>query len=81
MNIRPPEIVFNESTSKPEERFAKVMGNNFEKYVTLIKKSDIEASGAEGLSLGVYWPVRDYSQCRENGGFWNTSSSICRKRT
>ena len=69
VNIRPPEIVFNESTSKPEERFAKVMGNNFEKYVTLIKKSDIEASGAEGLSLGVYWPVRDYSQCRENGGF------------
>ncbi len=69
VNIRPPEIVFDESTSKPEERFSKVMGTYFEKYLTYVKKSDLDASGTEGLSLGVYWPVRDYSQCRENGGF------------
>jgi len=69
VNIRPPEIVFDESSSKPEQRFSKVMGTYFEKYVSLVKKSDLEASGTEGLSLGVYWPVRDYSQCRENGGF------------
>jgi len=69
VNIRPPEIVFDESSSKPEQRFSKVMGTYFEKYVSLVKKSDLEASGTEGVSLGVYWPVRDYSQCRENGGF------------
>ena len=69
VNIRPPEIVFDESSSKPEQRFSKVMGTYFEKYVSLVKKSDLDASGTEGVSLGVYWPVRDYSQCRENGGF------------
>ncbi|HEY3276348.1 MAG TPA: hypothetical protein VGJ94_06985 [Syntrophorhabdaceae bacterium] len=69
VNVRPPEIVFDESTSKPEQRFSKVMGAYFEKYLLYIKKSDIEAAGVEGLSFGVYWPVRDYSQCRENGGF------------
>jgi hypothetical protein len=69
VNIRPPEIVFDESSSKPEQRFSKVMGTYVEKYVKLVKKSDLESSGAEGVSLGVYWPVRDYSQCKENGGF------------
>jgi hypothetical protein len=69
VNIRPPEIVFDESSSKPEQRFSKVMAGYFEKYLVYVKKSDLEASGAEGLSLGVYWPVRDYSQCKENGGF------------
>jgi hypothetical protein len=69
VNVRPPEIVFDESTSKPEQRFSKVMGGYFEKYLSYIKKSDLETSGAEGVSFGVYWPVRDYSQCRENGGF------------
>ena len=69
VNVRPPEIVFDESSSKPDQRFSKVMGTYVEKYLTYVKKSDIEATGAEGLSFGVYWPVRDYSQCRENGGF------------
>jgi len=69
VNIRPQEIVFDGSSSKPEQRFSKVMGGYVEKYLNFVKKSDIEASGVEGLSLGVYWPVRDYSQCKENGGF------------
>jgi hypothetical protein len=69
VNLRPPEIVFDENTSKGEQRFSKVMGTYFEKYVKMVKRSDIEASRTEGLSLGVYWPVRDYSQCKENGGF------------
>ncbi|HEY3275488.1 MAG TPA: hypothetical protein VGJ94_02625 [Syntrophorhabdaceae bacterium] len=69
VNVRPPEIVFNESTSKPEERFSKVMGTYVEKYLAYVKRTDIEATGVEGVSFGVYWPVRDYSQCRENGGF------------
>jgi len=69
VNVRPPEIVFDENSSKANQRLSKVMGTYVEKYLTLVKKSDIDASGAEGLSFGVYWPVRDYSQCRENGGF------------
>jgi hypothetical protein len=69
VNVRPPEIVFDESSSRPEQRFSKVMGGYFEKYLTYIKKADLDASGTEGVSFGVYWPVRDYSQCRENGGF------------
>ena len=69
VNVRPPEIVFDESTSKPEQRYSKVMGTYVEKYLTYVKKSDIDSAGVEGLSFGVYWPVRDYSQCKENGGF------------
>ncbi|MBA4416902.1 MAG: hypothetical protein C0392_03170 [Syntrophus sp. (in: bacteria)] len=69
VNIRPSEIVFDEGSTKPEQRFSKVMGGYVEKYLAFVKKSDIEASGVEGLSLGIYWPVRDYSQCKENGGF------------
>ena len=69
VNIRPPEIVFDEGTTKPEQRFSKVMGSYFEKYYGYVKKSDVDRSGAEGVSLGIYWPVRDYSQCKENGGF------------
>ena len=70
VNVRPPEIVFDENTSRSGERFSKVMsGSYFEKYLKFVKRADLEASGAEGLELGIYWPVRDYSQCRENGGF------------
>jgi hypothetical protein len=69
VSVRPPEIVFDEVSSKPEQRFSKVMGTYVEKYLTYVRRSDIEASGVEGVSFGVYWPVRDYSQCRENGGF------------
>jgi len=69
VNVRPQEIVFDGNSSKPEQRFSKVMGAYVEKYLAFVKKNDIEASGVEGLSFGVYWPVRDYSQCRENGGF------------
>ena len=70
INIRPPEIFFDEGTTKPEQRFAAVMGRHVEKYLrTYVKKADIKRSGAEGISLGVYWPVRDFTQCKENGGF------------
>jgi len=69
VGVRPPEIVFDEGSSKADQRFSKVMGTYVEKYLGYVKKSDIEATGVEGLSFGVYWPVRDYSQCKENGGF------------
>ncbi len=69
VKVRPSEVVFDEGATKPEQRFSKVMGTYFEKYFNLVNRTDIERSGAEGLCLGIYWPVRDYSQCKDNGGF------------
>ncbi|MCX5812887.1 MAG: hypothetical protein NT178_10140 [Proteobacteria bacterium] len=69
MNIRPSEIVFNESTTKPEQRFSSVIGTYFPKYLNYIKKEDLNRDDIEGLALGIYWPVRDLSQCNQYGGF------------
>ncbi len=69
VNVRPPDITFDGNSTKPFERFSKVFAGQFDKYLNYIKRTDFEKSGAEGLSLGIYWPVRDFSQCRENGGF------------
>ncbi len=69
VNMRPQEIVFDMITTKADQRVSTVLKEYLEKYLTYVKVSDIQLSGAEGLSLGVYWPVRDYLQCHENGGF------------
>jgi hypothetical protein len=69
VNIRPQEIVFDMNVSRADQRVSLVLGEYLEKYFTYVKMSDIQSSGAEGLSLGMYWPVRDYSQCQKNGGF------------
>jgi len=69
INIRPSEIVFNESTTTPEQRFSSVLQNSFPKYMKLIKKEDLDRNDIEGLALGIYWPVRDFSQCNTYGGF------------
>lgn len=67
--VRPSEILFDLNSTKAEQRFSDVLGGYFEKYLAYIKGEDIERSGVDGVSLGVYWPVRDFSQCKENGGF------------
>ena len=69
INIRPSEIVFNESSTTPEQRFSYVLQNSFPKYLKLIKKEDLNHDDIEGLALGIYWPVRDFSQCDTYGGF------------
>jgi len=69
INIRPSEIAFNESTTTPEQRFSSVLQNSFPKYMKLIKKEDLDRNDIEGLALGIYWPVRDFSQCDTYGGF------------
>jgi hypothetical protein len=69
MNIRPSEIVFDEKATKPEQRFSNVLQTYFPKYLNYIKKEDIDRDDIEGLALGIYWPVRDYSQCNQYGGF------------
>jgi len=69
MNVRPSEIVFDERSTKPEERFSNVLQTYFPKYLNYIKKEDLSRDDIEGLALGIYWPVRDYSQCNQYGGF------------
>jgi len=69
INIRPGEVFFNEGTSKPEQRFSDVLQMYFPKYLNHVKKSDIDRKGIDGLAMGIYWPVRDYSQCNQYGGF------------
>ncbi len=69
INIRPSELAFNESTTTPEQRFSYVLQNSFPKYLNFVKKEDLNHDDIEGLALGVYWPVRDFSQCDTFGGF------------
>jgi hypothetical protein len=69
INVRPSEIAFNENTTTPEQRFSYVLQNSFPKYLKLIKKEDLNHDDIEGLALGIYWPVRDFSQCDTYGGF------------
>jgi hypothetical protein len=69
MNIRPSEIVFDEVSTKPEQRFSNVLQSYFPKYLRFIEKDDLERDDIEGLALGIYWPVRDFSQCNQYGGF------------
>ena len=66
--IRPAAISFDGNTTKPEERFSYAL-LEAPKYLKLIKSNDLERDGIEGLAFGIYWPVRDFSQCQENGGF------------
>lgn len=66
--IRPPEISFDENTTKPEERFSYAL-LEVPRYLKLMKSKDLERDGIEGLAFGIYWPVRDFSQCQKNGGF------------
>ena len=66
--IRPSEISFDGNTTKGEERFSYAL-LEIPRYLKLLKTSDLERDGIEGLAFGIYWPVRDFSQCHTNGGF------------
>ncbi|HOE17506.1 MAG TPA: hypothetical protein PLX02_07960 [Syntrophorhabdaceae bacterium] len=69
VNIRPSDVYFDENTTKPEDRFSHVLMTAFPKYLKFIKSSDLDRDDIEGLAFGIYWPVRDYSQCNTFGGF------------
>lgn len=69
VNVRPSELAFNESTTTPEQRFSYVLQNSFPRYLKFVKKEDLNHDDIEGIALGVYWPVRDFSQCDTYGGF------------
>jgi hypothetical protein len=67
VKVKPQEIMFKEMKSKSQERFAEVLQKYVPKYLKYMKKSDLDITSIEGLTFGVYWPVRDV--CDTYGGF------------
>jgi hypothetical protein len=55
--------------TKPRERFAEVFEHHYENNLRYLKTGDVRMDGVDGLAFGVYWPVRDLSQCDKYGGF------------
>jgi hypothetical protein len=68
-SIRPQEICFDQVKSKPNERFSTVLTTSYDKYLGYMKKEDLQGDDLEGLAFGIYWPVRDFSQCDQYGGY------------
>ena len=68
VQVRPRDIMFGEVQTKPHDRFVEVYKHHFEKNLRLMKAGDLR-DGMDGLAFGVYWPVRDLSQCDTYGGF------------
>jgi len=69
VQVRPRNIMFGEVQTKPNERFSEVFRNHFENNLRYLKVEDVGMEGVDGVAFGVYWPVRDLSQCDKNGGF------------
>jgi hypothetical protein len=69
VSIRPSEICFDQTSSKPNERFSQVLTTSYEKYLAYMKKEDLKGKDLEGLAFGIYWPARDFSQCDQYGGY------------
>ena len=69
VQVRPRDIMFGEMQTNPKERFAEVFEHHFERNLRHLKADDVRMDGVDGVAFGVYWPVRDLSQCDEYGGF------------
>jgi hypothetical protein len=69
VEVRPRNISFGEAQTKPKERFAQVFEHHYDKNLRYLRATDVPMDGVDGVAFGVYWPVRDYSRCNENGGF------------
>jgi hypothetical protein len=67
--VRPKDASFDGNTTKPEERIAKIIKDFVPRYIKKVKSSDLEGEHIEGLAFGVYWAVRDHSQCDTHGGY------------
>ncbi|HVN95791.1 MAG TPA: hypothetical protein VMT62_05145 [Syntrophorhabdaceae bacterium] len=68
VNVRPSELYFDGSSTKAENRFSYAL-QQVPRYMKLIKSKDLDREGVQGLAFGLYWPVRDFSQCQEYGGY------------
>lgn len=66
--VRPAEISFDGNSSTSEQRFSHAL-QQIPRYMKLIKSREIDRDDIEGLAFGIYWPVRDFSQCNQYGGF------------
>ncbi len=66
--VRPKEASFDINATKPEDRIAATLRNLVPKYIKTIKSRDLDADDIEGLAFGIYWAVRDHSQCDTYGG-------------
>ncbi|OPY60911.1 MAG: hypothetical protein A4E57_04331 [Syntrophorhabdaceae bacterium PtaU1.Bin034] len=69
VEVRPRDISFGQEQTTPEKRFGEVFERQFEKNLRYLRPQDVQADGIDGLAFGVYWPVRDLSQCDTYGGF------------
>ena len=67
--VRPKEASFDTNATKPNDRVATIIKDFVPKYIKIIKSQDIERDDIEGLAFGVYWAVRDHSQCDTYGGY------------
>ena len=68
VKVRPQEIMYKEMKGKSDERFSEVIQKYAPKYLKYMKKLDLDIKSIEGLTFGVYWPVRDV--CDTYGGFY-----------
>lgn len=69
VSIRPNDINFDEGSTQSNERFSYVIQLYFPKYFKYIKRNDLDKDDIDGLAFGIYWPVRDFTQCDKYGGF------------
>ncbi len=65
--VRPKELKFDVNTTDPQKRFSQVVHIYLPNYLKGIKGEDL--LNFDGLTFGIYWPVRDFSQCKDYGGF------------
>lgn len=72
IKIRPAEIVFERDVSDPDKwpvRFKRITHQEFPKYIKYLKESDLmKLKDIQGVAFGIYWPLRDYTQCDKYGG-------------
>lgn len=69
VQVRPQDVSFDEGKTTPEARFSEVFERQFEKNLKYMSKQDVQPDNIDGLAFGVYWPVRDLTQCDKYGGF------------
>lgn len=66
--VRPKDASFDGNKTKPDQRVATIIQDFVPKYVKMMKARDLDRNDIEGLAFGVYWAVRDHSQCDTYGG-------------
>lgn len=71
IKLRPADIVFERDVAEPDkwpERLKRITHQEFPKYIRYLKESDLKLRDIQGVAFGIYWPLRDYTQCDKYGG-------------